>query len=145
MNKPLGYNPMRWNCREKGKCYNETLRPRIEEFAGCFPGRVSFSDVDGIVELGGYFLLLEWKSDGGTVQGGQRIMYQNMTAESHRFTVIVVNGHPREMTVNSIQVFRRGKAAAVEPCDFEALHARVKAWADEASSRKTRPSNRVHA
>ena len=56
--KPPGYSPMRWNCREKG-CYNETLRPRIEEFAGCFPGIISLSDIDAIVEIGSHFLILE--------------------------------------------------------------------------------------
>ncbi len=142
MNKPFGYNPLRWNCKEQGKCYNETLRPKIEEFAGCFPGKVSFSDVDGIVELGGYFLLLEWKSQGGSVQGGQRIMYQNMTALSPKFTVIVVNGHPREMTVQSVQVFRRGQASPIESCTFEQLHERIEAWADEARKRRVRPSKR---
>ena len=61
MNKPLGYNPLRWDCGKSG-CFNKILRPRIEEFAGCFPGRISLSDIDGIVEVGGFFLLLEWKA-----------------------------------------------------------------------------------
>lgn len=136
---------MRWNCREKGKCYNETLRPRIEEFAGCFPGKISFSDVDGIVEIGGHFLLLEWKSDGGELRGGQRIMYQNMTAISPRFHVIVVHGHPREMLIESVQVFRGGEAGSVEPCDFSGLFERIEAWAKKAAQRRTRPSARAAA
>lgn len=136
---------MRWNCREKGKCYNETLRPRIEEFAGCFPGRISFSDVDGIVEIGGYFLLLEWKSAGGSVQGGQAIMYRNMTALSRKFTVIVVCGHPREMTVETVQIFTGGEAGPVEKLDFGQLCARIQNWADRAKASRIRPSKRESA
>jgi len=128
--KPLGYNPMRWNCREKGKCYNQTLRPRIEEFAGCFPGKISMSDVDGIVEIRGHFLLLEWKAAGGAVTGGQRIMFEQLTALSNKVTVIVVSGEPRLPQVKSIQIFRNGVGALPESCSTEELKTRLKTWAD---------------
>ena len=49
-----GYNPMRWDC-EKSGCFNVKCRPKIEVFAECFPGRINFGDMDGRVELGGYF------------------------------------------------------------------------------------------
>jgi len=139
MANPSGYNPMRWNCKAQGKCYNLTLRPRIEEFAGCFPGRIGMSDVDGIVEIGGHFLLLEWKAAGGAVTGGQRIMFERLTALSPRITVVVVSGEPREPTVESIQVFRRGVGSLPEPCTFSQLQARIKAWADQAAKRRVRP------
>ena len=141
MNKPLGYNPIRWDCASDG-CYNKTLRPRIEEFAGCFPGKISMSDVDGVVEIGGRFLFLEWKSKGGAVQGGQRIMFERLTALSPRVTVIVVAGHPREMLVEWVQVFEQGRSREPEPCDFAGLHRRIEAWAQRANLARTRPSQR---
>lgn len=141
MNKPLGYNPIRWDCNASG-CYNRTLRPRIEEFAGCFPGKISMSDVDGVVEIGGRFLFLEWKAKGGAVQGGQRIMFERLTALSPRVTVIVVSGHPREMMVEQVQVFERGQSREPEQCDFDGLHQRITAWASRANLARTRPSAR---
>lgn len=138
-----GYNPMRWNCKAQGKCYNETLRPRIEEFAACFPGRIAMSDVDGIVEIGGYFLLIEWKSAGGAVTGGQRIMFEQLTALSPRITVVVVSGEPRAPTVQQIQIFRRGVGALPEPCDLRGLQLRIERWANEAKTRRVRPSRRA--
>jgi hypothetical protein len=52
-----GYNPMRWNC-EKDGCFNVKCRPKIEQFADCFPGRIAVSDIDGIVEINGRLGLL---------------------------------------------------------------------------------------
>lgn len=141
MNKPLGYNPIRWDCNANGY-YNKTLRPRIEEFASCFPGKISMSDVDGVVEIGGRFLFLEWKSKGGTVQGGQRIMFERLTSLSPRVTVIVVSGHPREMRVEQVQVFENGRSREPEPCDFDGLSRRIRSWADRANSSRIRPSLR---
>ena len=141
MDRPSGYNPLRWDCDKSG-CYNATLRPRIEEFAGCFPGRIGMSDVDGVVEIGGRFLFLEWKAAGGSLGTGQRIMFEQLTALSPRMTVIVVSGHPREMTIETVQVFHGGKGAAPEPSDLEGLKARIAAWAGRANLARTRPSKR---
>jgi hypothetical protein len=100
------------------------------------------SDIDGVVEISGYFLFLEWKAPGGAVTGGQRILFEQLTALSHRVTVIVVSGEPRQPTVENIQVFRRGVGSLPEACNFEQLQARIKGWADKAKLRKVRPSQR---
>lgn len=135
---------MRWDCAKSG-CYNATLRPRIEEFADCFPGRISMSDVDGVVEIGGRFLFLEWKAAGGSVQTGQRIMFEQLTGLSPKMTVIVVSGHPREMAIETVQVFHGGKAGPAEACDMAGLKARIAAWAQRASMARVRPSKRAAA
>lgn len=70
-----GFNPMKWDCEERG-CFNRKMRPKLEEFAACLPGRIAFTDVDGIVEIGGRFLMLEWKSRPGRIATGQRIMFE---------------------------------------------------------------------
>lgn len=133
---------MRWKCDEKG-CYRQ-LMPRLGGFDDCFPGRIGMSDVDGIVEIGGRFLLLEWKAPGGAVQVGQRIMFERMTANADpmKFTVIVVCGDPQTLDVESVQVFARGKAGTPESSDLSSLKSRVSAWAERASAAKTRPSKR---
>jgi len=53
---------MRWDCEKQG-CFNLKKRPKIELFADCFPGAISFGDVDGRVEYKGRFLELEWKPE----------------------------------------------------------------------------------
>ena len=45
-----GYNPLRWDCQKQG-CFNKKKRPKIEEFAECLPGKISFGDIDGIGAL----------------------------------------------------------------------------------------------
>ena len=72
-NNPAGFNPLRWDCDHQG-CFNKLKRPKIEVFADCFPGRINFGDVDGIVEINGYLLILEWKPERIELSRGQGIM-----------------------------------------------------------------------
>lgn len=130
-----GYNPLRWRCAEKG-CHNELLRPRIEEFAECLPGRIAFSDIDGCVEVAGRFLFLEWKAPGGTVSRGQQIMHARLTELSGAITVIIVAGNPQTMEVQAVQVVHNGRAGAREPCDLAGLKARVAAWARRSAGQR---------
>ena len=76
---PPGYNPMRWDCERDG-CFNKKLRPKIEVFCECFPGRGSFGDVDGLVEINSHFCLLEWKT-GNTIwlPRGQELCYERFS------------------------------------------------------------------
>lgn len=134
---------LRWNCTDKG-CFR-ILCPKLGAFDDCFPPRIGMSDVDGVVELGGRFLFLEWKAAGGTVQTGQRIMFEQITALSPRVTVIVVSGDPQAMTVWSVQVFHGGKASPADRTDIDGLKARIKAWSDRAQTARVRPSRRVAA
>jgi hypothetical protein len=76
--KPDGYNPLRWDCEKQG-CFNKKCRPKIEIFADCFPRRINFGDVDGLVEINGKGLLLEWKSVLKDIPTGQKIAYQKLT------------------------------------------------------------------
>jgi hypothetical protein len=126
---------MRWNCKEKRKCFR-SLCPKLGAFDECFPGKIGMSDVDGMVEIAGRFLFLEWKSDGGFLTTGQRIAFERLTSLSTdpmKVTVIVVCGDPEEMTVTSIQVFHSGKGHGVTECDFDGLHQRIEHWAARAS------------
>ena len=40
MSAVAGYNPLRWNCDDRG-CYNVKHRPKIEFFAGALPGKIA--------------------------------------------------------------------------------------------------------
>ena len=67
-----GFNPMRHSCEYQG-CFNLNRRPKIEVFAECFPRKIAMADVDGVVEMGGRFLFLEWKTPNAPISWGGRM------------------------------------------------------------------------
>lgn len=130
-----GYNPMRWNCDSDG-CYNLKCRPKIEVFHGCFKGKISMGDVDGIVEINGHILIMEWKSRPGTLPTGQRLLLSRITKISPLITAIIVVGDPEEMRVESVSVCSGGRIHEPEPIDLDGLKSRMKAWAVRAQTRR---------
>ena len=100
---------MRWDCNHGGvgaNCFNLKCRPKFGVFDGLFPRGINFSDVDGIIEYKGYFCLLEWKMDGGSVVGGQRQAYEAFAKNKN--IVFFVIGDAEAMTVKSFGYFYNG-------------------------------------
>ena len=106
-----GFNPMRWCCKKDG-CFNDLRRPKIEVFAVCFPGRINFGDMDGLVEINGYFGMLEWKGKGGVIKLGQRITFERFTRHLGN-TVFVVEGDAKTMKVGRYCCFWKGRQAPI--------------------------------
>ena len=123
-----GYNPLRWNCDLDG-CFNKKLRPKIEMFADCFPGKISFGDIDGMVERDGAFILMEWKAEGGALCTAQEIAFTNFS-KFNRCLVVVVHGNPETMAVDGYSYFWEGVHSVYKPKTFDELHAFVKRWVD---------------
>lgn len=131
---------LRWNCKDKGICFRR-LCPKLGEFDDCFPGLIGMSDIDGVVEQGGRFLFLEWKSNGAQLTTGQRIMFENLTSLSPdpmKVVVMVVSGDPETMSVEAVQVFHSGKQQAIEKTDMEGLRHRISVWSQKADACKRR-------
>ena len=125
-----GSNPMRWDCNKGGpgaNCFNIKRRPKIEVFCDCFPGNISFGDVDGIVEINGRGLMLEWKTDTNKPQTGQRIMYERLT-KTELITVLLVVGNAETMEVSKMGTFFKGKQSALKNADLNAVKSRIKRW-----------------
>lgn len=104
-----GYNPMRWNCDLGGpgcNCFNKKKRPKIEMFADCFPGMITMSDVDGVVEVKGNFLYLEWKPS-EDISTGQRILIERRTFDTVS-TYIIVSGIAETMVVSAYAIALNG-------------------------------------
>lgn len=130
--RPDGFNPMRWDCDKGGpgkSCFNKLRRPKIEMFAECFPRRINFGDVDGLVELNGRFCLLEWKGDGGSLRTGQRLTYEAFTAVSGNI-VFVVQGDAVDMLVERYCLFWQGRQLAWQVADLSVVKARLRSWAE---------------
>ena len=131
-----GYNPLRWDCSKHG-CFNEKRRPKIEVFADCFPGRINFGDVDGIVEINGNGLMLEWKTGSGNIPTGQKIMYEKLTATS-LITVICVVGNAETMECEKYCLFFSGKQKPFKSCDIESVKKVIIRWVTWARKHRTK-------
>jgi hypothetical protein len=99
---------------------------------GCFGDtRIEPTDIDGLVERKGHFLLLETKAPTAQIKGGQEIMFQALRA-TKRFTVLVIWGDAGQP--------QRGKLYCVDAvsrifdCDLQTLRAIVAYWFDTIES-----------
>jgi hypothetical protein len=124
---------MRWSCQRDG-CFNIKRRPKIEVFAECFPRRINFGDVDGLVELNGRFCLLEWKGEGGTVKFGQAMSYTNFTKIPGN-VVFVVDGNAETMEITRYTIFWGGKRLPAVAADLAGLKDRIRRWAQQTTTR----------
>ena len=102
-----GYNFLRWDC-EKNGCFNKLCRVKFHVFADCFPGNINFSDVDGIVEINGRALMLEWKTNRGSLPTGQAIMYRRIT-KAGLISVLCVVGNAETMQCEGYSIYKEGK------------------------------------
>ncbi len=127
---PLGFNPLRWCC-EKSGCFNKLRRPKIEVFARCFPGRINFGDVDGWVELNGFFCVLEWKGKGGSLGRGQILTYQCFTKQPGN-VVFVVEGDAENMVVTRYCCFWKGQQRKWRDSGLEGVQQAIESWAKRA-------------
>ena len=118
---------MQWDCKRQG-CFNQKKRPKIELFADCLPGRIAFSDVDAMVEIGGNLLFLEWKSH-TDIPMGQRILFHRLT-EFSPASVLIVEGNAETMEVESIRIVKAGEFGEVFPADIEILKNLIQQWSD---------------
>ncbi len=124
---PSGYNPVRWNCQSDG-CFNIKRRPKIELFADCFPRKINFGDIDGAVELGGFFCLLEWKGQGGRLRTAQELMFKRLSSTLGNY-VICVEGDAQTMDVKRYCEFWHGKQGKWKEARLEDVKVRLRRWA----------------
>lgn len=122
-----GYNPMRWDCEHRG-CWKAKCSPNIEYFAHALPRKLAFSDLDGIAEVNGHFLILEWKSHGGELPTGQRILFERLTRLSSKISVVVVDGDPETMETRQVKYVHGGRYSEWRECDLEGLFDRIQKW-----------------
>ena len=123
---------MRWDCSpDRDGCYRRLGQPDLTVLDECFPGRIGMTDVDGLVEINGQFLFIEWKRR-GDVPVGQRIMFERLTKHPE-FTILVILGDPATMAVERYDVFQGGQRRGWRVCDLPELRRRVHTWAKRAS------------
>ena len=96
---------------------------------------IAFSDIDGIVELGGNFLILEWKAYVGVIPLGQDIMFKRM-ANTGCFSIFVICGDAETMIVSAIKVYHGQQIRNWEKIDLQGLMEKIKRWGAWAEKQK---------
>lgn len=131
MGKP---NPIVWDCGSKG-CFNLFCRPKIEQLADFLPRDTAFTDVDGIHEVDGRFLLLEWKS--GTedsipdpIREGQARTYRALGKRLGRddFLLLCVAGSAKDMDVSWMALGAAGNVYRWRRASFDDLCRIIRAY-----------------
>lgn len=122
-----GFNPLRWDCARQG-CFNLVKRPKIELLADCLPGRLAFSDIDGVAEVQGNLLFLEWKEH-ATIAAGQRILFERLTRLAPA-TVLIVEGDAEHMEVAGLRIAAHGRIATATPADLDDLRRLIRDWSE---------------
>jgi hypothetical protein len=128
---PPGFNPLEWNCIISG-CFNYHRHFDIEHLAQCFPRGINFTDLDGFVELGGNFLVVEFKMNGADATGGQQRAFQALTALSERIKVLVVRCDYRTSEIFGLKVIKGGHVGEWKECDFDRFIQFLTHWAARA-------------
>lgn len=125
---------IRWDCRTDG-CYRDQL-PDWSPLNDCFPRPgIRVSDIDGMVEVGGHFLFLEWKLPRAPVPDGQhRALLRLSTLPG--VTVIILWGQSTAKPEHW-QILNDGHAALPAPVTFDEWHAFTCAWATAADETPT--------
>lgn len=99
------------------------------------PGRVAPTDVDGVLERNGHFLVMEYKPKGVALPMGQRIMLKHLVRRGG-FNVWVVWGDDssEDALCEVASLDRNGDVLDVETITAGQLGARVRAWLDWATA-----------
>jgi hypothetical protein len=125
----------------RGRRYNRLKKTKAEAGAkggaskhqndGCLQdntGKIAFTDVDGLVEIKGNLLLLEWK-DHQALHAGQRILFERMTLLCPA-TVLIVEGDAQQMTVSTVRTAWEGRIGPPAEADLDSLRRDIREWAD---------------
>lgn len=97
---------------------------------GCFGGRIKPTDIDGMVERNGLFLVLEAKSPGTHIPTGQALTFEAMRRKGDT-TIFIVWGETDNP--GEIQIWTRHKIHDKQKCDLALLRLCCKRWYDFAN------------
>ena len=108
------------------------------EFKGLIPTNPQLvpSNVDGILERNGQFLILEWKRPKEKVSEGQRIMLQALAAKPSFMVVIVYGNTDNETVVDSYWLLTPEGKPVKSGVGFESFKEFYRQWYELADGYK---------
>ena len=135
----MPFSPLNWDCSRDG-CFNKNLRMDFKTFYRSLPGNISFTDIDGLVEINGNLLVIEWKSCEGELKTGQRRAFEAMTQHCRTIVILVLGKAGESMVAERAKICVCGRFEKdwreVTTRDLQNL---VRAWANWAKKIRNRP------
>jgi len=104
---------------------------------GCFgDSRIMPTDIDGMVERNGHFLVIEFKPDGKSITTGQKIMLRRLS-KLNEFTVLVIWHEPCAVHEFKVPVaMQQFPDVTIEETDIDGVRSVVKLWYQMADNQK---------
>ena len=129
------FREMAWDC-DKHECFNKKKKLKFGALFNALPGSISFSDVDGITEVHGNALMLEWKGydeegapNSSIIPTAQKIMFERLT-RGRMISVICVAGNAEDMSVKYMCLVTDGKFGEWRPATLDDLNKSIKEWTE---------------
>ena len=129
---------LRHDCQAQG-CWHEKHAIKYGAFNDCLPGKIAFTDLDGIVEINGSVLVVEWKST-TVLPIGQQLLIERLALNNYITTCHVV-GDAQEMSVSLYRFCCPDKKLGLRwsewvEADIGDLRKAIRRWANKANSRR---------
>ena len=114
-------------CETQG-CYIKKMTPDWGFLDSAFSGKIRIGDIDGIVEVNGKLLILEWKTEDAPITTGQEIMFKHIATANKLITVLVIWGDPEETIPKKSQLFFNGEVRPKIKADNKTIYTICKDW-----------------
>ena len=111
---------LRWDCIKNG-CYKDNCIPDWGFLEEIFIRGIRPTDIDGTVEINGYFLFLEWKNKTGKLSTAQSWYFERLTKLSDKITVYIFYGDSllKPPIIEKIQIIKNGNIGKINPGDLK--------------------------
>jgi hypothetical protein len=123
---------IRHDCKING-CYKDVCIPDWGMFDGCFDAKsekIKIGDLDGVVEINGNVLFLEWKRMESELSYGQKRLLMTLTENSDKHMALIIYGSINGNDLMKYQTVRSGKFSRLRDCDKEYLRNLLIRWTD---------------
>lgn len=124
-------SPLDWECDKAEHCYNMLSRSRLKAFDVCFAAtgrKIRIGDGDGLVEVRGHILLLEWVSINRKVNDAQIELFKRFTVNSGKQAVIIIESDGARMPVRRFRIINKGKVGEWREASIHEAREWVSAW-----------------
>ena len=130
---------LRHDCKASGVCFNDEHRLRFGVFDDCWmrndwrtgwrQSSIRPMDTDFLIEQRGNFLAMEWKSSASVFEpsSGQNIAFRKLAAVAP-FTVILVKGQAKTMTVERVMALSGGYESEIINSSLDGLKHLLREW-----------------
>lgn len=132
---------LRHCCETDGFCHIKAYHPCIEDFDEDLPGSCQYTDIDGMVESGGYFLFSEFKREVDQQEdhmrpGGQRLALERLSMALPKSTVWLIEGDSPNRQCSRMREMVCGVWGEWVPIDWTGLKAKHRLWKSESEARE---------